>query len=118
MLCALGYSGWPGLNEVKALGSRNSTQRTAQQTEVARFWEYSLPPIYHAVARSVALAPGRTVAQNARLFAAASQAMGTMHSSRCWKRSTTTASGVPSPRSAMATATTNRGRNAMQPGHP
>jgi hypothetical protein len=42
---------------------------------VARFWEYSLPPIYHAVVRSVALAPGRTVAQNARLFAAASQGM-------------------------------------------
>lgn len=62
-------------NEVKALGSKASTQRTAQQTEVARFWEYSLPPIYHAVARSVAQAPGRTLAQNARLLAAASQAM-------------------------------------------
>lgn len=62
-------------NEVKALGSKASTQRSAQQTEVARFWEYSLPPIYNAVTRSVALAPGRTVAQNARLLAAASQAM-------------------------------------------
>jgi hypothetical protein len=62
-------------NEVKAVGGKASTQRTAQQTEVARFWEFSLPPIYQAVARSVAQAPGRTVAQNARLFAAASQAM-------------------------------------------
>jgi hypothetical protein len=62
-------------NEVKALGSKASTQRSAEQTEVARFWEYSLPPIYQAVVRSVAVAPGRTVAQNARLFAAASQAM-------------------------------------------
>lgn len=62
-------------NEVKTLGSKTSKQRTPEQTEVARFWEYSLPPIYHAVVRSVALAPGRTVAQNARLFAAASQAM-------------------------------------------
>jgi hypothetical protein len=62
-------------NEVKALGSKSSTQRTAQQTEVARFWEYSLPPIYNAVTRSVAQASGRTVAQNARLLAAASQAM-------------------------------------------
>ncbi|MEJ5991820.1 DUF3455 domain-containing protein [Ramlibacter sp. PS3R-8] len=62
-------------NEVKALGSKASTQRSAQQTEVARFWEYSLPPIYNAVTRSVAQAPGRTLAQNARLLAAASQAM-------------------------------------------
>ncbi len=52
-------------NEIKALGAKNSTQRTAEQTEIARFWEYSLPAIYHGVVRSVALAPGRDVAQNA-----------------------------------------------------
>ncbi|HSV36986.1 MAG TPA: vanadium-dependent haloperoxidase [Ramlibacter sp.] len=62
-------------NEVKALGSKNSRQRTPEQTEVAKFWEYSLPPIYNAVTRSVASTPGRSVAQNARLLAAASQAM-------------------------------------------
>lgn len=62
-------------DEVKALGSRASRLRTPEQTEVARFWEYSLPPIYLAVVRSVATAPGRSVAQNARLFAAASQVM-------------------------------------------
>ena len=62
-------------NEVKALGGKASTRRTPEQTEVARFWEYSLPPIYHGVLRSVALQPGRDVARNARLFAAASQAM-------------------------------------------
>ncbi|NUZ07340.1 DUF3455 domain-containing protein [Piscinibacter koreensis] len=62
-------------NEVKALGSKASRERTPEQNEIARFWEYSLPPIYHAVLRSVAAAPGRSVAQNARLFAAASQAM-------------------------------------------
>ncbi len=62
-------------NEVKALGARNSRVRTAEQTEVARFWEYSLPPIYTGVVRSVANTPGRTVAQNARLLAAAGQAM-------------------------------------------
>jgi hypothetical protein len=62
-------------NEIKAVGSKGSRVRTPEQTEIARFWEYSLPPIYHSVVRSVALAPGRTVAQNARLFAAASQGM-------------------------------------------
>jgi PAP2 superfamily len=62
-------------NEVKDLGSRASTQRSADQTEAARFWDYSLPAIYHGVLRSVALQPGRDVARNARLMALASQAM-------------------------------------------
>ncbi len=62
-------------NEVKALGSKNSRLRTPEQTEAARFWEYSLPPIYTGIVRSFANRPGRTVAQNARLLAAASQAM-------------------------------------------
>jgi hypothetical protein len=62
-------------NEVKALGGKNSTQRTAEQTEIARFWEATLPPIYYGVVRSVATVPGRDVTQNARLFAAVTQAM-------------------------------------------
>lgn len=62
-------------NEVRELGGRASTQRSAAQTEVARFWEYSLPAIYHGVLRSVALQPGRDLGRNARLFAAAAQAM-------------------------------------------
>jgi hypothetical protein len=61
--------------EVKTLGARQSTKRSAEQTDVARFWEYSLPAIYHGVLRSVALQPGRDVERNAALFAAASQAM-------------------------------------------
>ncbi|MBC7993938.1 MAG: vanadium-dependent haloperoxidase, partial [Rhizobacter sp.] len=61
--------------EVKTLGSKASKQRSAEQTEVARFWDYSLPPIYHGVVRSVANMPGRSVAQNARLFATVTQAM-------------------------------------------
>ncbi len=61
--------------EVQALGARHSTQRSAEQTEIARFWEYSLPAIYHGVLRSVALAPGRDARRNARLYAAAAQAM-------------------------------------------
>lgn len=60
-------------NEVKALGGKHS-QRTAAQTEIARFWEEVMPPIYHGVMRSVAEAPGREITRNARLFAAATQA--------------------------------------------
>jgi hypothetical protein len=33
-----------------------------------------MPPIYHGIARSVANAPGREITQNARLFAAVTQA--------------------------------------------
>lgn len=61
--------------EVKDFGGRQSSQRTAEQTEVARFWDYSLPGIYHGVVRSVALQPGRDINANARLFATVAQAM-------------------------------------------
>jgi hypothetical protein len=62
-------------NEVKAIGAKNSTVRTPEQTDIAQFWDYSLPPIYHGVLRSVAAQPGRDLVQNARLFAAATQAL-------------------------------------------
>jgi PAP2 superfamily len=60
--------------EIQTLGSKNSKLRTAEQTEIARFWEATAPPIYHGVVRSVATAPGREVTQNALLFAAVTQA--------------------------------------------
>jgi hypothetical protein len=73
---ALESSTWArDYNEVKLLGAKNSTARTPEQTEIANFWEYSLPPIYHGVMRSFAAQPGRTPAHNARLFAAATQAL-------------------------------------------
>lgn len=62
-------------DEIKVLGSKRSMRRTAAQTEIARFWETTQPPIYHGVVRSVANAPGREVTQNARLFAVATQVM-------------------------------------------
>lgn len=61
-------------NEVKALGGKHSRQRTAEQTDIARFWEEVMPPIYDGIVRSVAKAPGRDIARNARLFAAVTQA--------------------------------------------
>jgi len=62
-------------NELKSLGGRDSKLRSAEQTEIARFWDYSLPAVYHGVVRSVALQPGRDVLANARLFATVAQAM-------------------------------------------
>ena len=73
---ALGSDGWArDYNEVHEFGAKNSTRRTTEQTEIARFWEYSLPPIYTGVVRSAAAQPGRDVAANARLYAAAAQAL-------------------------------------------
>jgi hypothetical protein len=73
---ALASATWArDFNEVKTFGSKGSAARTDEQTQVARFWEYSLPPIYYGVLRSVADRQGRDVLANARLYAAASQAM-------------------------------------------
>jgi len=63
------------LAEIKALGSKASSQRTPEQTAIAQFWEATLPVVYWPVARSVATVPGRDVSDNARLFALAAMAM-------------------------------------------
>jgi PAP2 superfamily len=62
-------------NEIKAIGGKNSTQRTPEQTAIAKFWEATAPAVYWPVARSVATAAGREVTDNARLFAVAAMAM-------------------------------------------
>ncbi|MGH8284564.1 MAG: vanadium-dependent haloperoxidase, partial [Steroidobacteraceae bacterium] len=62
-------------NEVKTLGAMHSVHRTAEQTEIARFWEGTGPTIYFPVARSVANVSGREVTQNARLLAVVAQSM-------------------------------------------
>jgi hypothetical protein len=73
---ALTSAAWArDFNEVKTLGGKTSTHRSPEQTEIARFWEYSLPAIYHGVARSVTGQPGRDAMRNARLLAAVAQAM-------------------------------------------
>ena len=61
-------------NEIKALGGKSNSRRTDEQTQIASFWEATLPAIYHGIVLSVADVPGREVTQNARLFAAVTQA--------------------------------------------
>jgi hypothetical protein len=61
-------------NEIKALGGKRSTLRSAEQTDIATFWEATMPPIYHGLVRSVANVASRDMTQNARLFAAVAQA--------------------------------------------
>ena len=62
-------------NEIKAMGAKHSTQRTAEHTDIARFWEARVPTIYLPVVQSVATAPGREPTQNAHLLAVATLAM-------------------------------------------
>jgi hypothetical protein len=62
-------------NEIKAIGALQSTVRTAEQTEIARFWATALPDVHMGVVHSVAVAPGREVTRNARLYAAVTAAL-------------------------------------------
>ena len=62
-------------NEIKAVGGKTSTQRTPEQTAIAKFWEATAPAVYWPVARAVAAMPGRDVTDNARLLALAGMAM-------------------------------------------
>jgi len=72
----LGSARWTNdFNESKALGSKNSSKRTAEQTDVARFWEATSPVVYFPVVRSVTESAGREVTRNARVLALAAQAM-------------------------------------------
>ena len=56
-------------NEVKSLGASNSTTRTVDQTQIARFWAAPIQNYWNEIAQTVAVAHGTTLAQNARLFA-------------------------------------------------
>jgi hypothetical protein len=61
-------------NEVKDFGRVDSSVRTVQQTEVARFWEGKagtpqVPGYWNEIAESAAMSRGNTLDQDARLFA-------------------------------------------------
>jgi hypothetical protein len=61
-------------NQMKAIGAANSTTRTAEQTEIARFWAgpsgtVQPPGHWNSIARGVADAQGNSLAQNARMLA-------------------------------------------------
>jgi hypothetical protein len=62
-------------NEVKTIGSVTSTQRTIEQTQIARFWATALPDVHMGIVHSVDVGPGREITRNARLYAAVTAAM-------------------------------------------
>jgi len=56
-------------NEIKELGGKKSTKRTPEQTEMARFWTITGPQSFDPIVRQLAGGSGRSLSQNARLFA-------------------------------------------------
>ena len=62
-------------NEVKELGSATSSTRTADQTEIARFWLESSPLQWNRIARTVAVRRGLDPWKQARLFGLLNMAM-------------------------------------------
>jgi hypothetical protein len=66
--------------ETRTIGGRASASRTALQSETARFWVMAGPPALWPVMRSLATsAPGRTLVDDARLFATATMAVADAH---------------------------------------
>ena len=61
-------------NEIKDLGEKNSTKRTARQTEDARFWVLVGPRSTHPLPRQVAIARNMNVLDTARFMALVSVA--------------------------------------------
>ena len=62
-------------NETKNFGAANSTVRTPEQTDIARFWATALPDVHMGIASSVVRAGGREITRNARLYAAVTAAL-------------------------------------------
>jgi len=58
------------LNEAQSLGSATSTARTAEQTEIGKFWNPPIQNFWNQIAETVALARHSDLATTARLFAA------------------------------------------------
>ena len=82
-------------NEVKLLGRIDSPFRPQDRTDVARFYAAASPvQVWNSAARQVSAAQGKTLSENARIFALLAMAMGDA-SIACGIPSTTTTSGGP-----------------------
>jgi len=77
----LGSAEWAtDLNQVESLGASDSTTRTADQTQIAKFWSGiggtpTPPGLWNTVAQTVATAQGSSLSNNVRMFAMLNTAM-------------------------------------------
>ena len=62
-------------NEVKSLGAKVGSTRTAEQTQIAHFWVESSPLQWNRIARTVSASAGLDMWENARLFALLNMAL-------------------------------------------
>jgi hypothetical protein len=62
-------------NEVKSLGAKEGSTRTAEQTQIAHFWLESSPLQWNRIARTVSASAGLDLWENARLFALLNMAL-------------------------------------------
>ena len=105
-------------NEIKELGSKTSSKRSARQTEDARFWLITGPQSTEPVVRQIVAAKKMSLIDSARFMAIDLRGRADAAISRCLMPSITTISGARSPRSATAIPTTILSLNATQPGSP
>ena len=63
------YLATPFVNEVKEMGALASGTRTAEQTNIARFWLTSAAVIWDGALRAVAVARGLDISETAHAFA-------------------------------------------------
>jgi hypothetical protein len=61
-------------NEVKRMGAKSGSSRTAEQTKIATFWALTGPATYNPVIRQISAAKALNILDNARLFALFSMA--------------------------------------------
>ncbi|MCK1358525.1 vanadium-dependent haloperoxidase [Bradyrhizobium sp. 199] len=67
---ALASAEWAAdFNEIKALGRQDSTSRTAEQTNAARFWLSIGGDVFYPLVRSLAATTATEIVDDARLFA-------------------------------------------------
>ena len=63
-------------NETKSLGGMRNTARTAEQSDIVKFWtQANISPAWQEAARQISAAKGLGLAENARLFALLNMAM-------------------------------------------
>jgi hypothetical protein len=70
--------------EVKSLGAKNTTMRTRDQTDAARFWTISGVVTDNVAAQHVAAQRGNSISENARLFALLNMAGADAYIA-CWE---------------------------------
>ncbi len=86
------------INQTLSLGAVNSTTRTADETQIAKFWNdgagtYTPPGHWNAIAEQVAQQQGDSLSQDARLFAELNVARATRRSSPGTRSTPTTPGG-------------------------